>query len=227
MKIVLSFLLLFFFTFPNISAQSDSAKISIHGFIMDSKQKFVVPFAIATLFELKEDGTFMEIAKMETEHDAHYSFFLESDKFYKIVGSSREYFQNELNIETIMIEQDSVLEKEIFIEPQPYEMFACNIILRNIYFESGSPKHTEDMRIELDRIINILKKNPTISLELKAHLDMSEQSGGDENIPLSKWRLENTIHYMLSRGIEKERLKVDCPKFTQKTHQILLFFCGL
>jgi outer membrane protein OmpA-like peptidoglycan-associated protein len=196
----------------NISAQNDSLKtspnISIHGFIRDSKQKSVVPFAFATLFELKEDGTFVEITKIETEYEAYFSFSLEADKFYQIVGSSREYLPNEINIETIMLERDSLLEKDIFIESQPYDMSErYEFVLLNIYFDSGSPKLTEEMRKELDKTVKILKKNPDITLELKAHLDISEQSGGNENMPSSKLRLENTINYMVSKGIERERLR--------------------
>lgn len=77
--------------------------------------------------------------------------------------------------------------------------------LRNIYFdfdESGLRHKSVD---ELDKLVKIMKENPSIVIELGGHTD---RRGTDEyNIKLSQERAEIAKKYLVSKGIEASRIK--------------------
>lgn len=57
----------------------------------------------------------------------------------------------------------------------------------------------------LDRIINIMKHNADIRIEIAAHTD--NIGSFEYNMKLSRKRAQSIMDYMVSRGIPKDRLK--------------------
>ncbi len=57
---------------------------------------------------------------------------------------------------------------------------------------------------ELDKLVNILKDNPQIVIELSSHTD----SRGEVtyNIDLSQRRAESAVNYIISKGISDRRI---------------------
>ncbi len=57
---------------------------------------------------------------------------------------------------------------------------------------------------ELDRLYNLLVKNPSLKVELSAHTD---SRGGDAyNNKLSEERAQSCVDYLTQKGISKDRL---------------------
>ncbi len=78
------------------------------------------------------------------------------------------------------------------------------VTLRNVFFDHNSTELKAESFIELDRIVDIMQKNPTVKIEIGGHTD----SDGTEayNLRLSQGRAQATVDYLVSKGIEKERL---------------------
>ncbi|MCA0363302.1 MAG: OmpA family protein [Bacteroidetes bacterium] len=77
--------------------------------------------------------------------------------------------------------------------------------LENIYYDLDKYDIRPDAAKELDKLVQILKDNPTIKIELGSHTDVR---GSDlYNIRLSQRRAEAVINYLSIKGISKERLE--------------------
>lgn len=207
MKTTLTFCLLCLFGMANVFAQHDAVaqkRILLDGFILDKGNKERIPFPIVTLYEEMTENEFVEIDNYEMDRTGFYFFVLNAEKRYKLSVNAREYIPKEVIFEAK--EDKIVYQKDVLLELEEVEYYVCHgsKILNNIYFEWGSVKILD--KKELDENISLLKKNPHIAIQMIAHLDLTEPSGGNENMPLSKWRVQAVIQYMIQQGIEAERL---------------------
>ena len=79
------------------------------------------------------------------------------------------------------------------------------IEMKNILFEVNSADLKKESLIELDKIIELLKENPEIQLEIKAHTD---NTGNDnDNFILSGKRAESIKQYFTKNKIDEKRLQ--------------------
>ena len=77
--------------------------------------------------------------------------------------------------------------------------------LNDILYQSNSSQLKESSKIVLDGLIDWLKKNEEINIEIQGHTD---DIGTDKsNLALSMDRAFNVMEYLLINEIEKERLR--------------------
>ena len=76
--------------------------------------------------------------------------------------------------------------------------------LRNIYFDFDMANLDESDKVYLNQVKNILEHDPALSLVVAGHAD---DRGDDEyNIKLSKRRVQAVTKYLVSQGIDKDRI---------------------
>lgn len=76
--------------------------------------------------------------------------------------------------------------------------------LDNIYYDYNSDVIRPDAAKELDKLVQILRDNPTMKIELSSH---SDSRGGDAyNLKLSDRRAKSAVAYMVTQGIAAERM---------------------
>ncbi len=109
-------------------------------------------------------------------------------------GSINEPF--ELNIELNPVPENTGVEIGDLSKP---------IILKNVFFETGSAELKNESLSELNRLKKLLEENPTIKIQLNGHTD---NVGTDEdNMALSENRAKAVYDYLLKNNIEAARLK--------------------
>lgn len=76
--------------------------------------------------------------------------------------------------------------------------------LNNVFFESGKATLSELSNAELNLVIDLLNDNPTMKIEIGGFTD----NVGDEksNLNLSQQRADIVVEYIVTKGIEKERV---------------------
>jgi hypothetical protein len=74
----------------------------------------------------------------------------------------------------------------------------------DILYDMGSANIRSDAVPVLDQILNLLKDNPGISIELGSHTD--SRGSHETNQKLSEMRAESAVGYLTSRGISQSRL---------------------
>jgi outer membrane protein OmpA-like peptidoglycan-associated protein/tetratricopeptide (TPR) repeat protein len=100
--------------------------------------------------------------------------------------------------------------------------------LKPIFFEYNSSNITQQGAFELDKLVQIMKNNEKLIIFVKSHTD---NRGTDEfNLLLSDKRAKSTIQYVISNGIDPNRIsgkgfgetepKVDCKEnCTEEAHE--------
>jgi outer membrane protein OmpA-like peptidoglycan-associated protein len=90
--------------------------------------------------------------------------------------------------------------------PMPKEELETGrtFILNNIYYDFDKCDLRQDAFPELDRLVDILKENPAMEIELSSHTD--QRGAGDYNQRLSQCRAESARKYLISKGITASRI---------------------
>ncbi len=124
--------------------------------------------------------------------DGSYALYIESpDYFFKSVpfDVSRE---GDIANENL----DIVLSK---IEKNKSET------LNQIYFDTGKWELLDESKIELIKLLSLIKQNPNLKVEISGHTD--NVGTAEANQMLSEKRATAVIEYLINHGIDKNRLK--------------------
>ena len=81
-----------------------------------------------------------------------------------------------------------------------------NVIrLDNLIFQVGKSKITEESYQELDIVHNMMSENDKMVIQLEGHTDY--QGNEKENLKLSQARVDAVKQYLVSKGVNKNRVK--------------------
>jgi outer membrane protein OmpA-like peptidoglycan-associated protein len=77
-------------------------------------------------------------------------------------------------------------------------------VLRDVYFETAKAELRSAAKKELDILVDVLKENPTVNIEIAGHTD----GRGSEtlNMALSEKRAQTALKYVLGKGISNDRV---------------------
>ncbi|UKT64910.1 OmpA family protein [Pedobacter mucosus] len=139
--------------------------------------------------------------KTETDDNGNYKFDLAKESEYNVSAEKTSYRSDIENLATIGLTTSEVLTQDLFLETIVLNQA---IKLENIYYDFNKSNIRPDAALELDKLVKILKDNPTIWIELGSHTD---SRGKDKfNLSLSQSRANAAVQYIIDRGIEKNRI---------------------
>ncbi len=78
------------------------------------------------------------------------------------------------------------------------------VAINPIYFDFNSSVIRSDAKVELDKIVEVMKENPGMVIELGSHTDSRGQAS--YNLWLSDRRAKSSAQYIISQGIPKDRI---------------------
>ncbi len=78
------------------------------------------------------------------------------------------------------------------------------IVLYDIYYEFDKATLIDSSKTELDKIVELLKENPNLTVELSAHTD--ERGNDLYNVNLSQRRAQSVVDYLVNKGVSKNNL---------------------
>ncbi len=147
-----------------------------------------------------EDTILREFVTVENIGGIRYYETFEN-KFYYAHARHPEYFSNEIKFE---IGSDLDVDTLYFDIPIEKIVIGKAIELENIYYDVNKADIREDAAIELDKLVKILVDNPDIKIELSSHTD---SRGSDSyNMSLSQRRADSAVGYIISKGIDSNRI---------------------
>jgi len=93
-----------------------------------------------------------------------------------------------------------------FLKDIPMKMIKVgeSVVLKNIFFETDKYDLKESSRIELQKLIGLMEKNPGIKIEISGHTD--NVGTPDYNLQLSQNRSGTVNDYLVNHGISQDRL---------------------
>ena len=86
---------------------------------------------------------------------------------------------------------------------QPIEV-GLTVRLKNIYFDFDKTTLKEESFPELNRVVDFLKRNASVEIEIAGHTD--SKGTDDYNVNLSQGRSQSVVDYIASQGIDDYRL---------------------
>jgi outer membrane protein OmpA-like peptidoglycan-associated protein len=175
----------------------------ITGKITDDETKMAISNATVVLL----DEQFHEIQKQYSDENGLYSFKVKCGLTYYIKITKQEFDTQELKIEvednmdstTSSIKMIKTI-KKIGIGDDLAKVFG----IKTIYFDLDKFDIRPEAAFELEKIVAVLKANPTMKVAIKSHTD-SRQSF-EYNLILSDKRAKSTTNWIISNGIDAMRL---------------------
>jgi len=163
-------------------------------FDKDTKQ----PLAGALVSLVKVNGG---ILKTETDENGAYRFNLAKESEYNVSAEKTNYRTDAENLATIGLATSAVLKEDLYLEAV---VINKAIRIENIYYDFDKWNIRADAAVELDKLVKIMTDNPTIWIELGSHTD--SRGKDNYNLDLSQKRAESAVQYIISRGINKNRI---------------------
>ena len=77
--------------------------------------------------------------------------------------------------------------------------------IRNVFFDFDQSYLKPEGKRELDKLVNIMRSNPSYTVELHAHTDAKGTL--EYNVALSKRRRDSAKNYLTARGISSSRIQ--------------------
>lgn len=138
---------------------------------------------------------------LETDDNGEFKLKLQHEQAYDITYAKEGCFSNTDFVSTI----GHKVSKDFYVEFEVEEIVIDKpIVLENIYYDYNMYNIREDAALELNKLVKLLKDNPTIHIEMGSHTDAR---GTEEyNRVLSDKRALSAVNYLIASGISSERL---------------------
>jgi outer membrane protein OmpA-like peptidoglycan-associated protein len=94
-------------------------------------------------------------------------------------------------------------ELEMNFKLQPVEV-GTRVNLKNVLFAQTKSEILPESYPELDLVVNFLKSNPNVKIELAGHTD--NRGVHSDNVKLSQLRVNKVKEYLVGKGIDSKRI---------------------
>ena len=183
---------LFYFEIPGLN-------YAIQGTVRDEKSMQLMKDVRIKL--VGSDGT---TAETRTDKKGFYKFdstIVRRDVVYKMYLSKQDYYSVEGSESTRGYNTDKTLVHDYRMEP----LLRQPILLPQINFELAKTDIQSQFMDSLMDLYLIMENNPNLVVEIRSHTDCQPYVGLT-NDTLSQRRAQSVVDYLVSRGIERERL---------------------
>lgn len=157
---------------------------------------------------LPADKKYMvSLDEKDTKLNAKATYFL-ADANGKVIG--KMMLKNKYKFEILPTEQRTL--STIYVDDPWLDVLKLKnnkqtdsiTVVENIYFDYGSWELLDAAKITLDKVVKVMKADPTITIDISAFTD---SRGTDEfNMNLSQKRAQAAVDYIVSKGIDKKRI---------------------
>jgi outer membrane protein OmpA-like peptidoglycan-associated protein len=190
--------------------------VIIRGVIKDRDTKDVLSDAIVAVYD--ENGK--SILNSTTRTDGQFEFEVNKGQQYTIKVNKEFYTQSEKTIGTNTLRPNDEVYSEIFLEQKIEESADNSPAPKSMEEEDGIPLQViaieyinydldksdvmSDAAEVLDKLVTLLKENPDLEIRIESHTD--SRGSDDYNMLLSKKRARASFDYLVSKGIDPNRM---------------------
>lgn len=174
-------------------------EFTIQGKVMDIDSRGGVKGASVEL--LGNDGS---IVTVKTDKRGVYIFdrtMVKANTVYKITAAHKNYLSAKGIQSTVGLNESTDLFQDAFLLKSTLKP----ITIPDIYYDLDKATLRPESKKNLDSLVTIFNDNPKLVVRIAAHTD---SRGSDEhNNDLSQRRAESVVDYLISKGVDPERLE--------------------
>jgi outer membrane protein OmpA-like peptidoglycan-associated protein len=160
--------------------------------------KTLEPLPMTTVQLIDESGKI--VGEITTNELGEYTFDLDCNKTYKILGSKPDYKDALIALETTD-EFEKVHQADLLLIPLINDN---EIVINPIFFNFDKWDIRPDAAYELENIVSVMREHPNMVIKIESYTD---SRGSDSyNMKLSDRRAKSTRDYLFSRKIAQERI---------------------
>jgi outer membrane protein OmpA-like peptidoglycan-associated protein len=194
--------------------------VLIAGRVLNSKTK--KPLAGIVHFDDLETGKEVGEAHVNPK-TGEYKIVLPGGKHYGYHAAAHGFLSVNENLEIKDLEKYGELKKDLMLVPIA---IGESVQLKNVFFVQSKSDLKPESYPELDRLVKIMKDNPTIEILLTGHTD--NRGTPEANLELSEKRVEAVRQYLISKGVPPRRMtgkgfggsKPIAPSTTEENRQL-------
>jgi outer membrane protein OmpA-like peptidoglycan-associated protein len=172
--------------------------VVVSGIVTNAKGN---PVGAYVMVEDLNTGELIAVSKSNSV-TGKYLVVLPAGKSYSVSANKEGYFFYSQRFDVPMTSKFEEVTNSISLKPIEK---GANVVLNNIFFETGKATLSAQSTLELKKAIDLMKQNPSMIIEVGGHTD----NVGDDatNIKLSTDRAKAVVAYLVKGGIPTQRLQ--------------------
>ncbi len=157
---------------------------------------------LAALIRFDDLATNEEVGEARVNpKTGEYRIALPAGKHYGYHAAAPGFLSVNENLELIDVKEYGEVRKDLLLVPIA---IGESIKLKNVFFVQSKSQLMPESYPELNRLVKIMKDNPTIEIELSGHTD--SQGNPSSNLDLSESRVVEVKNYLVSKGVVARRI---------------------
>lgn len=185
--------------------------VTVRGKLIDGKTG--LPMAAKIIYERLPDGVEAGVTQTNPA-TGEYEIRLPAGFQYGVRAEAKDHISENQSLDLTNVKGDQVIDhKDFKLNPVVIETITAvpieenaKIILNNIFFNFDSHVLRDNSKPELNRVATMMKERATMQVEIAGHTDAS---GPDTyNLGLSERRAKSVTSYLVSQGVEANRIAV-------------------
>ncbi len=169
-------------------------RITISGYVIDKDEE---PVSNAVIRIVGNDGSNRkEIAR----NDGSFQFPLQRGVRYVMLAGAKGYLNARQEFQADDAEEDAEYSVDFILAS-----VSKPVVIDNIFYDFDKATLRPESKAALDEMAQVMRDNPNITIEMAAHTD--RKGSDDYNIRLSRRRAQSVIDYLISAGIQPDRLQ--------------------
>jgi outer membrane protein OmpA-like peptidoglycan-associated protein len=172
--------------------------VLISGKVYNAKTK--EPMSANIEYENLADGSNAGVA-VSSPANGEYRIVLPYGKNYGFMAYAEKFIAVSDNLDLTQVAEYKEIERDLYLVPLEV---GSTIRLNNIFFDFGKATLRPESYPELDRLLGYMAQNSKMKIELSGHTD--NVGSDDANLKLSDDRAKAVVEYLISKGVEVERV---------------------
>ena len=169
-------------------------KLMLSGTVFDSKTNEPIKAKVNTVYKGNNSSKNLDAPKGNYEREI-------ADMGWYVLNASAEGYLNASDSVEVFNEETNPVIKDLYLNKIEV---GVTVRLKNIYFDFDKTTLKSESFVELNKVVDLLKTNPSVEIEISGHTD--SKGSDDYNLNLSQGRSQSVVDYLISQGIESYRL---------------------
>lgn len=189
--------------FTEIKPIETECKQLLAGIITDKETLQGIAGCKVTLY----DSDFDPIKAIKADAYGKYAFDVECGEKYYVRAEKEEFATKEASVtigEASGQTNLSIVLQKVVKKVEVGSDLAKTFNIELIYFDLDKADIRKDAAVDLEKVIDVMKANPTMKIDVRSHTD--SRASNSYNLKLSEKRAKATIAYMVKNGIDASRI---------------------